>query len=180
VANQHLTDHLTLGPGPFQPPKRSELEDAQARISYLEAEVEALRADEADASQRAREAEDALRRPRTATTGSDLVDLVSQAINFDVDVDIEGTEDCISLHINGATLDQWDEINQAIQEFQVRFSLSVDGRATVRAASEDEADDLVRDALNSWRWAVESTQPDEGDEVTDVEVDSPDVDWTVS
>jgi hypothetical protein len=144
------TDHLLHGAGPFNPPTNDELTRAQARIADLEARV--LRQSEALAIR----------------TGSDLEHLLASGIDVDdIEVEVENGADEIVVRISNAQVNDDDEIVGVAQEFEVEFTVEISGSLTVIASNEDEADDYVSNALDGYRWELDSIEVEEDDHVVD-------------
>lgn len=147
--------HLTQGQGPFRPPSAQELSAANQRVRELEAQVARLQS------------------VVNVNTGGDLISLLNTAITVEgASVDIEGDDEAIIVTIDGATINEDDEIVGPSQDFEVEFHVEFEGVLTVRARSEFEADDAVSDALENFRWELDSLDVDEDDTIVDQRVGS--------
>jgi hypothetical protein len=135
MPNQHLTNHLTQGSGPFGPPKRTELDGLQAENTDLRDRVRSLTA------------------LLSVDTVDDLVALLrnvlADAENIDVDGDDDGESFAVTVH--GLTVNDDGEIVPSVREFQVDVYVEVEGTVRVLASDEDEATDLVSEYFDTWR-----------------------------
>jgi hypothetical protein len=111
-------------------------------------------------------------RPRVEDD-SELAQYISRAVRVnapDADVSIEnGEDDDIIVTISNAVLDEDGRITVPTRSFDVEFTVTVRGSFTVKAQSEGDADDIVREAVDNFRYDVEACDFPEGDDIEDVQ-----------